>query len=114
MKRLAILVAVAVLSACSSDSSGPTQRFTGTWSGDAMASASDTLHFVFTSAQTGSAVSGSGTVSSGSTLLDYTFTGTSTPPTLNFTLTVGSETLTYAGNYITADSGAGAITEGST
>lgn len=114
MKRIAILAIVAVLAACGSDNSGPTDKFSGTWSGDAYPDATDTLHFVFNSAQTGSAVSGSGTVSSGSTVLAHTFSGTSTPPSLAFTMTVGSETLTYAGTYITADSISGAITEGST
>ena len=114
MKRIAILALVAVLAACGSDSSGPTNKFSGTWTGDATPDPADTLHFVFNSAQTGSAVSGSGTVSAGSTVLAHTFSGTSTPPSLAFTMTVGSETLTYAGTYITSDSIAGTITEGST
>ena len=114
MKRIAILALVAMLAACGSDSSGPTNKFSGSWTGDAIVDPTDTLHFVFNSAQNGSAVSGSGTVSAGSTVLAHTFSGTSTPPSLNFTMTVGSETLTYAGTYIKSDSISGVLTEGST
>jgi hypothetical protein len=114
MKRVAILATIVFLAACGSDSNGPSDKFSGTWSGDAITSSSDTLHFVFISTQTGSGVAGSGNVSSGGTAEGFSFTGTSTPPSVNLVLTAGSETLTYAGAYVSSDSLTGIITEGST
>jgi type 1 fimbria pilin len=113
MKKFAIIAFVAALAACGSDN-GPSDKFTGTWSGDAVVSPTDTLHFVFTPAQNGSAVTGSGIISSGGDSEAFTFSGTSTPPSVNLTLQVGSEALAYTGTYIKSDSLAGAISEGST
>ena len=44
----------------------------------------------------------------------FTFTGTSTPPSINPVLTAGDETLTYAGAYVSSDSLTGIISEGGT
>lgn len=114
MKRVAILATIVFLAACGSDSNGPSDKFSGTWSGDAINTTGDTLHFLFVSTQTGAGVTGSGTVSSGGTSEGFSFTGTSTPPTVNVTLTAGDETLTYAGVYVTSDSLSGTITENET
>jgi type 1 fimbria pilin len=112
MKKFALIAIVAVLAACGSDN-GPSDTFSGTWSGNTVVSPTDTLHFVFSPAQNGSAVTGNGVVSEGGTSEPFTFTGTSTPPSVNLTLTVNSETLTYAGSYVRSDSLVGTISEGS-
>jgi hypothetical protein len=106
MKRLAILAIVAVLAACGSDNNGPTEKFTGSWTGRVI-DGGDT--------QNGSAVTGSGTASSGATSYPMTFTGTSTPPTLNLTLLVNvgtTQTLVYTGSYVSSDSIVGTVSNG--
>ena len=115
MKRFAIVALLSALAACGGDSGGgPSATFTGTWTGYALENMDkDTLYLSFTSTQTGSAISGTGSgTESGSTGL-FTFTGTSTPPTVNFTFTIGITTLTYAGSYARSDSVAGTLSNGS-
>ena len=111
MKRLAVLAMIALLSACGSD--GPSDRFTGTWIGTALVGTTDTLHFTLASTQSGSAVTGSGTVAEGGTSEALTFTGTSTPPSLNMVFTVGSEVINYSATYVRSDSVTGTLSEGS-
>jgi hypothetical protein len=113
MKKFAIIAILAVLAACGSDN-GPSDKFTGTWTGDAATGGSDTLHFVFTPSQNGSAVTGNGTVSEGGSSEAMTYTGTSTPPSVNLTLSINSETLTYVGSYVKSDSISGVVSEGGT
>ena len=114
MKRLAMLALLVAVAACGSDSSGPTDRFSGTWIGNAYVGTTDTVSFVVAASQSGSAVTGTGTASSGGTSIPFTLTGTSTPPSLSLVITTGTDTLTYVGSYVTADSVAGTATEGST
>lgn len=114
MKRLALLMVVGALMACGSDSTGPSQKFDGTWAGNAIVDASDTLHFVFISSETSGAFTGTGTVSGSGASEAMTFTGTSTPPTINLSLQVESETLTYTGTYVHSDSLVGVVSEGGT
>jgi len=111
MKRLAILAVVAVLAACGSDSSGPTDTFTGTWNGIVISDPTDTLHFQMISGQSGSTLNGNGHVSAGDDVKAFTFTGTSTPPTIALSIIYGTDTLTYTGSYVTQDSVAGFVTE---
>ena len=111
MKRLAILAVVAVLAACGSDSSGPSDTFTGTWNGIVITDPTDTLHFQMISGQSGSSLNGNGHVSAGSDVGAFTFTGTSTPPTIALTIVTGIDTLTYTGAYVTKDSVAGFVSE---
>jgi len=113
MKRFAIFALVAILAACGSDSSGPSNRFDGAWVGDALVTPTDTVHFVMNGTQTGSTVAGTGTVSEGGTSEATTFSGSSTSPTLNLTITVGTETIAYAATYVRSDSVVGVLTENS-
>ena len=140
MKRIAILGIVALLAACRSDSNGiapipvppsdtlpsdtlpsdtSSGTFSGTWSGDGYyPNSTDTHHDVFVARQRGIAVTGLFTRSSSSDGTDgpyvSTFTGRSTPPTLNLVLEGGVHAVTYAGTYITSDSLAGTFTVDST
>jgi len=111
MKRLAILAVVAVLAACGSDSSGPTDTFTGTWRGIVITDPTDTLHFEMISGQSGSTLNGNGHVSAGDDVEAFTFTGTSTPPTITLSIVVDDNTMTYTGSYVTRDSIAGFASE---
>lgn len=114
MKRLASLLIVAVLIACGSDGSGPTDTFTGTWIGIAILDSTDTITFRFMSTQTGSSVIGTGIVSQGTATNGFTFGGTLTPPTLNLEIQTsgGGDPASYAGTYVTSDSIGGTITSG--
>ena len=113
MKTAATLAIVAILAACGSDSNGPIDKpidqFSGTWSGNAYYApiSADTLHFVFSASQTASAVTGTA-----SYLAPYadtlTFTGTSTPSTLNLEAS-GVIGYTYTGSYVTSDSIVGTV-----
>jgi len=113
MKRVAVLALVAILTACGSDSNGPNEKFSGTWTGRAIA-VSDTLSFVFDAAQNGSVVTGTGNISDHSSSEVDSFTGTSTPPSVALTIYAGSDTATYAGSYVSSDSISGIITVGTT
>jgi hypothetical protein len=114
MKRVAILALVVVLAACGSDSSGPTDKFSGTWTGKLLSGTTDTLNFVFVAGQNGSTVSGTGNISENGQIEADTFSGTSAPPSIALTIVFGSDTLTYLGSYVSSDSIAGVITEGGT
>jgi hypothetical protein len=114
MKRVAILALVVVLAACGSDSSGPTNKFSGTWTGKALAGPTDTLNFVFVAGQNGSTVSGTGNISADGTTLADVFSGTSAPPSVALTILVGPNTLTYSGSYVSSDSIAGVLSEAGT
>jgi type 1 fimbria pilin len=113
MKTFAIAGVVLAISACASDSSAPTDRFDGTWSGDAIVSASDTIHFVMGATQNGSAVAGNGNISEGGASEAITFNGTSSDPSVNLTIIAGSDALTYTATYVRSDSVVGTLTEGS-
>lgn len=113
MKTAAVLAIVVILAACGSDSNGPIDKpgdqFIGTWSGNAFVSplSADTLHFVFLASQTASYVTGTASYSApyADTL---TFTGTSTPTTLNLEAS-GVIGYTYTGTYVTNDSIVGTV-----
>jgi len=113
MKRIAVLALVAILAACGSDSSGPTDKFSGTWSGKTL-NGTDTLGVLIIAAQNGSTVTGTGSLSEGSSSESATITGTSTPPSVALTLTIGSNTANYAGSYVSSDSISGIISAGTT
>lgn len=115
MKRVAILSLIATLAACGSgsDSSGPTDKFTGTWSGQAI-SGNDTLTFEFLAVQTGSTVSGTGNESEGSVHAPYSFTGTSTPPNVSLILDLGTDLLSYNGSYTSGNGISGVVANGDT
>jgi hypothetical protein len=114
MKRMALLLVVGALMACGGDSTGPSQKFSGTWVGNAIVDADDTLHFVFISSETSGAVTGTGTVANTGASEAITFSGTSTPPTVSLSVLVESETLTYTGTFVHSDSLVGVISEGGT
>ncbi|HMI56672.1 MAG TPA: hypothetical protein VK511_01360 [Gemmatimonadaceae bacterium] len=117
MKKFAMLVLCAVLTACGSDSSdnGPSTTFTGTWTGYALENmGEDTLYLSLTSSQTGSALSGTGTGTESGSSAPLTFTGTSTPPTLNLTIPLPVLTLTFSGVYVRSDSVSGTLSNGTT
>jgi len=107
MKRLAILLIVAVLAACGSDNTGPSDKFNGSWIGIIVPDSADTITVEFNATQTGSSVIGNGVASDAGSSNGFTFTGSSTPPTLTLLLQVQSSTATYTGEYITSDSIAG-------
>lgn len=113
MREFAIVALVAILAACGSDSSGPSNRFDGAWIGDALVSPTDTVHFVMTGTQTGSAVAGTGLISEGSASEAITFSGTLTPSTMNLTIVAGSSTLGYTAIYARSDSVVGVLSENS-
>jgi len=111
MKRIAAVALVALLAACGGDA-GPTDRFSGTWAGTAYP-ATDTVHFVLTPSQTGSTVTGTGMASDATTSATISFTGTSTPPSVNLIMVLNSDTLSYAGTYVSSDSIVGSLSAGS-
>lgn len=112
--RLSCLVIVAVLVACGSDKTGPSDVFSGTWAGVGVLDAADTLVFQFDAAQSGSALLGNGIVALDSASNSFTYTGTSAPPALTMTLSVtGGGVATFTGTYVTRDSVAGTIIWGS-
>ena len=112
MKRIAALALIALLAACGSDTA-PTDRFSGTWAGDAVTGA-DTLHLVLVSSQTGSTISGTGTASEHSTSEGLTFSGTSTPPSVSMVIISPFDSATYTGTYASSDSIVGVISGGGT
>jgi len=118
MKRIANLAMIALLAGCGGDSNGPidppidepTGKLSGRWSGSAYYApySSDTLDFTFVTTESeGSVV---GTVNYQSTFaITIPFTGTSTPPTVNFDGPSSFSSYTYAGTYVTTDSIAGTM-----
>jgi type 1 fimbria pilin len=112
MRRIAALAMIVLLSACGSDN-GPRDTFSGSWAGDAIVSGADTIHFDLTSTQSGSTITGSGTVLEGSTTEPVSFTGTSTPPSLSMVFTVGTSVINYDAMYVRSDSVTGTLTDGS-
>jgi len=113
MKRVAFLALVAILAACGSDSNGPNERFSGTWTGTAI-SGSDTISYIFYAAQNGSSVTGTGTISDHNSSAGTTFTGTSTPPSLTLTIGAEADSGTYTGTYVSSDSISGILLYGTT
>jgi hypothetical protein len=118
MKRIANLAMVAILAGCGSDSSGPIEqpidppsgKFSGTWSGSAYYApySADTLDFTVVATEGGGNVAG--TVNYQAIVAQtIPFTGTSTPPSVNFEGPSNISTYTYAGTYITTDSIAGTM-----
>jgi type 1 fimbria pilin len=63
--------------------------------------------------QTGSTVAGTGTISESGASEAITFSGTSTSPSLNLTITAGMATLDYAASYVRSDSVVGVLSENS-
>jgi hypothetical protein len=110
MKRIAALALIAVLAACSSDTA-PTDRFSGTWAGSAVIG-TDTAHLVLVSTQTGSTVSGTGTATDNNTSSALTFTGTSTPPSVNLLIISPFDSTSYIGSFVTSDSIVGVLSGG--
>jgi len=110
MKRIAAVALVALLAACGGDA-GPTDRFSGTWAGTAYPSL-DTVQFVLTPSQTGSTVTGTGMASDRATSAAITFTGISAPPSVNLIIFLNSDTLSYAGTYVSSDSIVGSLSAG--
>jgi len=111
MKRVAIIALVAILAACGSDSSGPTDKFSGTWVGRAISN-NDTLNFNLIAGQNGSAVTGNGTISEGVESAPLTFSGTSAPPTVSLVMVYETDTLIYTGSYANSDSISGVVSSG--
>jgi hypothetical protein len=111
MKRIAALALIALLAACGGDA-GPTDRFSGTWSGNAIASPTDTVHIVLSAAQTGSTITGTGTASDFSGSEPVTFSGTSTAPSVNLVVIIESDTLNYSGTFVSSDSISGSLSAG--
>jgi hypothetical protein len=106
MKQLVILGLAVLIAACSS--TAPKDVFTGTWSGTVQG-----LTITTVTSQSGSAVSGTCTASGNSVNLTCTLSGTSNAPTLGFTMDFSdSEVVVFNGNYVTKDSVAGLLTEG--
>jgi hypothetical protein len=110
MKRIAALALIALLAACGGDA-GPTDRFSGTWTGAAV-NGPDTLHLVLMSAQTGSTITGTGTATEAASSAALTFTGTSTPPTMNLLIISPFDSATFTGTYGSSNSIVGVITGG--
>jgi hypothetical protein len=65
-----------------------------------------------TTTQSDSAVSGTGTIS-GASVVPITVSGMSDRPTLNLTLADAGGDLIFSGTYVTADSVAGSVNDGS-
>ncbi|HWZ61033.1 MAG TPA: hypothetical protein VNW46_18760 [Gemmatimonadaceae bacterium] len=110
MHRLTVIASVIcctlVAGACGSSSpTAPKDTFNGSWLG---VLGPDTIRIAAT--QTGTAFSGTGTVSPGGQTV--TFVGTSTPPTLNGTLTAGTTPIAFTGSYVTPDSIVGVLSAG--
>jgi hypothetical protein len=115
MKQLVILGLAVLIAACSS-SSAPKDIYTGTWTGT-LTEQSDTISITTTTSQSGAAISGSCTAvsasSSGTTNFTCTLSGTSNAPNLSFTMDFNdSEVIVFSGNYVTKDSVAGMLVEG--
>jgi hypothetical protein len=99
MNRLVVVASIAccalTAAACGSSSTAPKDTFAGTWVGTL-----EGTTITITATQNGSNFSGSGNAVDGSTDDTVTFSGTSTPPTISATLTVGSEAgYFYHGSY---------------
>jgi hypothetical protein len=113
MNRLVVVASMIgcalVAAACGSDSTGPKDTFAGTWVGVA-----NTTTITVTATQNGSTVSGTGTAVNSPNSFTLVVTGTSTPPNVTLAITASdSEHLTFDGTYVTADSVAGMLHEGS-
>ena len=113
MKRSALLMVVGALLACGGNSTGSIDKFDGAWVGDAIFAGPDTLHFVFNTRQTGSSFVGTGLITGPGFGQDISFTGTSTPPTMNATIQVESESANYIGTYVSSNRLEGFWVEGS-
>ena len=116
MKRLAILIVLSTVAACGGDDihMAPGNSFTGTWSGFAIENmGKDTLYLSLTSAQSGDSISGTGTAMEKGSTAPFTFTGISTPPTVDIVIPLNVSTLMFAGTYIRGDSVAGTVSNGS-
>jgi hypothetical protein len=104
MHRLVVVAStvccILAAAACGSSSTAPVDTFSGTWTGGVEEAA-----VTLTSSQTGNSFSGTGIVVESGDTDAVTFSGTSTPPTLNATLTIGSESgYTFDGTYQSATS----------
>jgi lysozyme family protein len=110
MNRIAALAFLVFLAACGSDTA-PTDRFSGTWAGDLIPNATDTVHVVLVATQTGSTITGTGT-STQTTSTPLTFTGTSTSSSVDLVVSVGGSTYNYAGTFVSSDSISGALSDG--
>jgi hypothetical protein len=120
MNRLVVVGSIVccalAAAACGSDSTAPkTDTFSGNWQG-LFYNGSASVSVNITTTQSGSAITGSGTATEGSTQENVTVFGTSTPPNLTVGVIIppgtGGDTLTFIGTYITADSVFGKIIEG--
>jgi hypothetical protein len=112
MKRLTALALIALLAACGGDA-GPTDRFSGTWTGTGMSS-SDTIRLELVSAQNGSKVRGTGTLSDNSMTEAMMFAGTSMASSVELIVILHAITIGYAGTFVTSDSIVGGIEGGAT
>jgi hypothetical protein len=115
VKRLAIIALVVALAACGSDNSntGPTDKFTGHWTGPVTNGVqSDTTRFDFQATQSGSSLTGTvlcSTTHGGP--FPCTFSGTSTPPTITLSINIPDDAIySYNGVYVSSDSISGTTT----
>jgi len=112
MKRLALVAFAIALTACGSDNNNQNhlapqpEAFIGTWAG----TFEDVVSITIQATQTGTAVTGTGTLTYAGTTYPGTISGTSNPPDLNLTAANGDTTGTYAATWITPDSVAGTFT----
>jgi len=109
MKRLVLFALTVAIAACGSSSTAPNDKFTGTWYG-VVEDDSIIIH----ATQTGDTFTGTGIAFSGGDTSTATFSGTSTPPTLQSTLVIvnAEYSAAFSGRYITADSISGTATGG--
>lgn len=90
---LAALFAIALLSSCGGDSSGPEPSIDGTWTGVAQGGT-----FTLTLTETNNTVTGTGSVTGGSGSAALTVTGTFDNPAFSLTLaSPGFQSINYAG-----------------
>ncbi len=114
MKKFVILGMAIFIAACSS-SSAPKKIYSGTWKGLVQVD-SNSISITTTTSQSGSAINGTCTAvsTSGSSSNNFTCTlaGTSNAPAVGFTMDFNdSEVIIFSGQYISADSVAGILTE---
>jgi hypothetical protein len=105
MNRLVVIASIVcgalTAAACGSSSTGPTDSFTGTWTGSV-----EGANITLIATQSGSNFTGTGSVvvppgGAGDTST-VSFNGTSTPPNVNADLTIGSQSgYTFDGTYTT-------------
>jgi hypothetical protein len=112
MKRFAALTLIALLAACGGDA-GPTDRFSGTWTGIGTTS-TDTIRLELVSTQNGSKVIGTGTLSDNSTTEAVMFAGTSMASSVDLLVITHAGPINYVGTFVTSDSIAGGIEHGAT